>query len=86
MYTMFGVRSANFSSFNKYSTCSTISPGSRLRRSPAIPVAQNEHCSGQPAWDDTQSVMRLRSRNSTDSTVSPPDKLSKTFFVPLAAD
>jgi hypothetical protein len=40
-------------------TCPTISAVDRLRVSPACPVAQNGHAMPQPAWLDTQIVIRL---------------------------
>jgi hypothetical protein len=39
-------------------TCSTISPVVRLRSNPAWPVAQKPHAMAQPAWLDTQTVVR----------------------------
>jgi hypothetical protein len=41
-------------------TCSTISPVDRWRSNPTCPVAQKLHPIAQPAWLDTQTVLRSR--------------------------
>ena len=42
----------------KRSTCSTISPASRLRAKPNWPVTQKTQPMAQPAWVETQIVLR----------------------------
>mmetsp|Transcript_34580 Transcript_34580/g.107963 ORF Transcript_34580/g.107963 Transcript_34580/m.107963 type:complete len:283 (+) Transcript_34580:658-1506(+) len=55
-------------------TCSRISPASRLRMRPNVPVAQNWQPMRQPAWDDRQSVApgRIRIREQPLNSSSPP--------------
>ena len=79
---MFGVRSPRSSPASRWSACSTISPGVRLRLNPDCPVAQNGHSSAQPTCADRHNVTRLRSRSNTASTLSPSRNLTSTFRVP----
>ena len=46
------------------------------------PVAQNVQASGQPDWDDTQTVRRLRWRMATASTGNPSRAENRTLIVP----
>ena len=72
------------------STCSTISPGRRLRSKPAWPVAQNVQAIAQPAWLETQTVARVGYRMRTVSISAPslaaPEPLHRLLVVPGGHD
>ena len=65
-------------------TCPAISNASRLRLKPIAPVAQNAHCSAQPACDEMHSVTRSPSGIATVSIASPSCRRKRNFSVPSA--
>ena len=63
--------------------CSTISFASRFRDKPRVPVIQKAHFIAQPAWQDTQAVLRpSRSVSRTVSTIFPSESLICNLIVP----
>ena len=82
MNTMLVMRRLSGSSAAMRTTCSTISATVRFRTSPILPVAQNEHASGQPTWVETHSVVRLSSGISTASSTAPSFATSAALIVP----
>lgn len=61
-------------------TCSTISSAVKFRLKPILPVAQNKQPSGQPAWEETQTVLRPPAwRSKTVSIFKPSLNSNKDF-------
>src|SRR5688572_7096969 len=82
MTTMFVTASPSGSASCTCSTCSTISPGVRLRMSPSSPDAQKTQATGQPTCVETQTVRRSSSGISTVSIDLPSESLSTHARVP----
>src|SRR5947209_9968415 len=71
---------------SKRTTCSTISPASRLRAKPNWPVTQNTQPMAQPAWVDTQMVLRGPASISTTSICCPSRNCNSSLEVCPSAE
>ena len=67
-------------------TWPAISNGLRLRENPIAPVAQNEHWSAQPAWDEMQRVRRDSFRDRDCLDVLAVVQAEEKFLRPVGRD